>query len=264
MTAMNGMAGVRAPEAALAIPRLEDGFANMREPLGRLAESVVNEMMSAEADRLCEATGNGRDGYRERSLVTCVGTLAPRVPRLRTGSFLPDDATARVRRRARGSSRPSSASGTSAPRGRPTTWPSRCSGRAAGTPRGSSRRPSPTRRHTSTSRPRTGGARVPTTCGRGRTGRQGAGRAWRRSSRRLPPPRGWRGRSRATWTRSGRTQGTSRSGGWASSTTSRGPRGRRSHRRRRGSASGAWWRRGRSTPASSLRTRWRRRRMGTD
>ena len=31
---MNGMAGVRAPEAALAIPRFEDGFVNMREPLG--------------------------------------------------------------------------------------------------------------------------------------------------------------------------------------------------------------------------------------
>ena len=74
---MDGMADVRAPGAALAIPRLEDGFANMREPLRRLAESVVNEMMSVETDRLCEATGNGRSGCRERGLVTCVGTLAP-------------------------------------------------------------------------------------------------------------------------------------------------------------------------------------------
>lgn len=44
---MNGMAGVKEPEAALAIPRLEDGFMNMREPLGQLAESVVNEMEAA-------------------------------------------------------------------------------------------------------------------------------------------------------------------------------------------------------------------------
>lgn len=77
MTAMNDMADVRAPEAALAISRFEDGFVNMQELLGQLAESAVNEIMSAEADQLCEATGNGRDGYRERSLVTCVGTLAP-------------------------------------------------------------------------------------------------------------------------------------------------------------------------------------------
>lgn len=94
MTAMNGMADVRAPEAELAIPRFEDGFVNMRELLGQLAESVVNEMMSAEAYRLCEATGNGRNGYRERSLVTCVGTLALGIPRASTGSFFPDDVTA--------------------------------------------------------------------------------------------------------------------------------------------------------------------------
>jgi putative transposase len=95
MTAVNGMADVRAPEAALAIPRLEDGFVNMREPLRQLAESVVNEMMSAEADRLCEATGSSRSGCRERGLVTRVGTLAPGIPRLRTGSLFPDDATGR-------------------------------------------------------------------------------------------------------------------------------------------------------------------------
>ena len=95
MTAMNGMAGVRAPEAALAIPRLEDGFVNMREPLRQLAESVVNEMMSAEADRLCEATGSSRSGCRERGFVTRAGALAPRIPRLRTGSLLSDDATGR-------------------------------------------------------------------------------------------------------------------------------------------------------------------------
>ena len=99
---MDGMADVRAPGAALAIPRLEDGFANMREPLRRLAESVVNEMMSVETDRLCEATGNGRSGCRERGLVTCVGTLAPGIPRLRTGSLFPDDATGRYQRTAAG------------------------------------------------------------------------------------------------------------------------------------------------------------------
>ncbi|MBP3884287.1 MAG: hypothetical protein J6D54_05040 [Olsenella sp.] len=52
MNAMNGKADVAAPEATLAIPRFEDGFVNMRELLRQLAESVVNEIMSAEADQL--------------------------------------------------------------------------------------------------------------------------------------------------------------------------------------------------------------------
>lgn len=82
MTAMNSIADVKAPEAALAIPRFEDGFANMQELLRQLAESAVNEIMSAEADQLCEATGNSRNGYRERSPVTCVGTLTLRIPKL--------------------------------------------------------------------------------------------------------------------------------------------------------------------------------------
>ena len=59
MTAMNSIADVAAPEAALAIPRFEDGFVNMQELLRQLAESVVNEIMSAEADQLCGAVSDG-------------------------------------------------------------------------------------------------------------------------------------------------------------------------------------------------------------
>ena len=95
---MNSIADVAAPEAALAIPRFEDGFVNMQELLRQLAESVVNEIMSAEADQLCGATGNSRNGYRERRLVTCVGTLTLRIPKLRTGSFFPDDVIERYQR----------------------------------------------------------------------------------------------------------------------------------------------------------------------
>ena len=40
-------------EAAMTIPRFEDGFVNMQELLRQLAESIVNEIMSAEADQLC-------------------------------------------------------------------------------------------------------------------------------------------------------------------------------------------------------------------
>ena len=85
-------------EAAMTIPRFEDGFVNMQELLRQLAESIVNEIMSAEADQLCEATGNSRNGYRDRRLVTCVGTLTLRVPKLRTGSFFPDDVLERYQR----------------------------------------------------------------------------------------------------------------------------------------------------------------------
>ena len=85
------MAEMAMPEAALAMPRFEDGFVNMQELLRQLAESVVNEIMSAEADQLCGATGNSKNGYRERRLVTCVGTLTLRIPKLRSGSFFPDD-----------------------------------------------------------------------------------------------------------------------------------------------------------------------------
>lgn len=44
--------------AAMETPWFEDGFINLQEVLRQLAESVVNEIMSAEADQLCGATGN--------------------------------------------------------------------------------------------------------------------------------------------------------------------------------------------------------------
>ena len=94
MTAMNSIA----ESTTLALPRFEDGFINIQEVPGQLAESVVNEVMSAEADQLCGATGNSRNGYRERKLVTCVGTLTLRIPKLRTGSFFPDDVIERYQR----------------------------------------------------------------------------------------------------------------------------------------------------------------------
>ena len=58
----------------------------------------MNEIMSAEAYQMCAATGNSRNGYRERKLTTCVGTLTLRVPKLRSGSFFPDDVLERYQR----------------------------------------------------------------------------------------------------------------------------------------------------------------------
>ena len=85
------------PETA-AVPRLADGTLNLQELIRRLAEDVANGIMDAEADQMCEASGNSRNGCRERSLLTCVGKLTLKVPRLRTGSFFPEDVLERYQR----------------------------------------------------------------------------------------------------------------------------------------------------------------------
>ena len=97
----NSIADERTADVAVemaTMPRFEDGCINLQELLRQLAESVVNEIMSAEADQLCEATHNSRNGYRERRLTTCVGTLTLRIPKLRVGSFFPDDVIERYQR----------------------------------------------------------------------------------------------------------------------------------------------------------------------
>ncbi len=86
------------PAQACAMPRFEDGAINLQELIRRLAEDVANGVMDAEADQVCEATGNSRNGYRARSLKTCVGELSLRVPKLRAGSFFPEDVITRYQR----------------------------------------------------------------------------------------------------------------------------------------------------------------------
>lgn len=82
----------------LAMPRFDDGAIDMQELLRRLAEQVVNAVMDAEAGQLCGGGANSRNGYRERSLATCVGTLTLRIPKLRSGSFFPEDVLERYQR----------------------------------------------------------------------------------------------------------------------------------------------------------------------
>lgn len=88
---------VTAPAPQL-LPRFADGTINMQELIRSMAELIANEIMGAEADQLCEATGNSRNGYRERKLMTCVGTLTLRIPKLRSGSFFPADIIERYQR----------------------------------------------------------------------------------------------------------------------------------------------------------------------
>lgn len=81
-----------------AMPRFEDGSINLRELIRRLAEDVVNAIMDAEADQLCACGANSRNGYRERNLATCVGDITLRIPKLRSGSFFPEDVVERYQR----------------------------------------------------------------------------------------------------------------------------------------------------------------------
>lgn len=62
-------------------------------------EILLNSLVSAKADEACNATYgqrspervNSRNGYRERSLFTSVGDLKVKIPKLRSGTFFPDD-----------------------------------------------------------------------------------------------------------------------------------------------------------------------------
>ena len=86
-----------APQPA-ATPRFEDGSIDLRELIRGLAEGVVNAVMDAEADQLCAGGANSRNGYRERNLVACVGDITMRIPKLRSGSFFPEDVVERYQR----------------------------------------------------------------------------------------------------------------------------------------------------------------------
>lgn len=65
----------------------------------KMLEIMLNAAMSAQADAACNASygertperENSRNGYRPRRLVTQAGELSLRIPKLRTGTFFPED-----------------------------------------------------------------------------------------------------------------------------------------------------------------------------
>ena len=79
------------------MPRFDDGMINIQELIRIMAESLVNEIMDAQAEDAC-AEGNQRNGYRERKLTTSVGTINLRIPKLRRGSYFPEDLLVRYSR----------------------------------------------------------------------------------------------------------------------------------------------------------------------
>ena len=72
------------------LPTHGDGLPDMREPARTLLESMVNEVMDAQADMLCGDGANARNGYRERGPATPVGVITLRIPELRAGTYLPE------------------------------------------------------------------------------------------------------------------------------------------------------------------------------
>lgn len=80
-----------APAMALAdMPTLDDGTVDFRRLAVGLVESCVNAAMEMAVDEIC-GEGNRRNGYRERRLKTVIGEITLRIPRVREGSYFPDE-----------------------------------------------------------------------------------------------------------------------------------------------------------------------------
>ena len=79
------------------IPRFDDGMIDIQQLIRIMTESIVNEIMDAQAEDAC-AEGNQRNGYRERALTTAVGTINLRIPKLRRGTYFPEDLLVRYSR----------------------------------------------------------------------------------------------------------------------------------------------------------------------
>lgn len=58
------------------MPRYENGCIKFQELILRIVEDVANGVMAMEAEKMREAIGNDRNGYRGRRLETCVGSSA--------------------------------------------------------------------------------------------------------------------------------------------------------------------------------------------
>ena len=80
------------------VPADGNGNADLRELARVLLETMVNAVMDAQADALCEDGANARNGYRERGLVTAVGAITMRIPKLRAGTYFPEGVIERYSR----------------------------------------------------------------------------------------------------------------------------------------------------------------------
>ena len=77
-------------EAMRDLPFRDDGTIDLNEMMRRELERMVNQIMDWQADEVC-GEGNRRNGYRERKLVTVLGEITMRIPKLREGTYFPDE-----------------------------------------------------------------------------------------------------------------------------------------------------------------------------
>ena len=78
-------------EALAAAGVRADGTIDINAALRSLLEGLLNAVMDEQASEL----GVPRNGYRECSLDTCVGRVTLRIPKLREGTYFPEDVVAR-------------------------------------------------------------------------------------------------------------------------------------------------------------------------
>ena len=94
------------PELKEALLSLMADSTDLRELAAKAVQVVLNEIMSAQADDLCNAEyaqrseerTNYRNGYRERDLATTAGNVTLSIPKLRRGSYFPDSIIERYSR----------------------------------------------------------------------------------------------------------------------------------------------------------------------
>ncbi len=84
------MGTLQEKEAMRDLPFREDGTIGLNEMMRRELERMANRIMGWQADELC-GEGNRRNGYRERKLVTALGEITMGIPKLREGSYFPDE-----------------------------------------------------------------------------------------------------------------------------------------------------------------------------
>lgn len=103
MTANDNVLLAADPAARETLLSLLESCQDLREATARLTETLLNALMSAQADELCGAAwgersaerSNSRNGYRERALSTASGDVTLRIPKLRHGSYFPEGVVGR-------------------------------------------------------------------------------------------------------------------------------------------------------------------------
>ena len=73
------------------LPTKDDNFLDLNAICRKMLEGLLNVVMDEQAAEVCAMTGTSRNGYRERSLITCVGEIVLRIPKLREGTYFPDN-----------------------------------------------------------------------------------------------------------------------------------------------------------------------------